>query len=292
MNNIETRWLYTNAEDFDKLRELSMDTCVIPMGCSERHSNYLPLGTDIIAASTIVYEASKLETFCVFPDFTFGQYPNGAPGAPKGTITISIETELALLEELCEQIARNGFKKIIIYNGHGGNYGLLYVFMQKFLQKKRNYCLACAETILPLPHNIAEVILKDGREKFPELNDEDVELILKYHKENFKIGHACMSEAAHMLAITPENVHLDRLGGDDGAPTNRTAHLREKGLTLAERWYIEHPTDYSGDDAIGLNERMAKATLRFEIEKFVEAVRAYKNDTEVFKWQAEMQKGW
>ena len=34
---METRWLYTNSMDFPKLREASNRTCVIPMGCVERH---------------------------------------------------------------------------------------------------------------------------------------------------------------------------------------------------------------------------------------------------------------
>ena len=45
---METRWLYTNSYDFPALREASAYTCLIPMGCVEKHGLHLPLGTDIL----------------------------------------------------------------------------------------------------------------------------------------------------------------------------------------------------------------------------------------------------
>jgi len=42
-----------------------------------------------------------------------------------------------MLEEICDEIARNGFKKILIINGHGGNIPLLGVFLREHLAKKR-----------------------------------------------------------------------------------------------------------------------------------------------------------
>ena len=113
---METRWLYVTSENFPTLREASKDTCIIPMGCVEKHGLHLPLGTDIIHSSHIAYLASQLETVTVFPDFVFGDYPVNSPNVPAGTITLSLDLEMALLEQLCEQIARNGHKKILVLN--------------------------------------------------------------------------------------------------------------------------------------------------------------------------------
>ena len=115
---METRWLYTNSYDFPALREASAYTCLIPMGCVEKHGLHLPLGQDLIQASHIAQMAAQMETVCVFPDFVFGDYSNAAPCQPAGTITLPVETEMLLLEQLCEQISRNGMKKILILNGH------------------------------------------------------------------------------------------------------------------------------------------------------------------------------
>ena len=109
---METRWLYTTSENFPALVEASKGVCVIPMGCVEKHGLHLPLGTDIIHSSYIAHMASQMENVCVFPDFTFGDvsvnsavYPHGS--MPAGSITLSVELEMMLLEELCEQMARN-----------------------------------------------------------------------------------------------------------------------------------------------------------------------------------------
>jgi hypothetical protein len=44
-----------------------------------------------------------------------------------------------LLDATCEEIARNGFKKILIVNGHGGNPQLLRFFVQSQLERRRDY---------------------------------------------------------------------------------------------------------------------------------------------------------
>ena len=136
---METRWLYTTSPDLKALREESKGLCVIPMGCVEKHGLHDPLGTDIIRASHVAYEASKLETATVFADFTFGDMPMGSPTVPDGTITIDPELQITLLEALCEQIARWGYTKILVLNGHGGNKPLLDVFARRMANKKRNF---------------------------------------------------------------------------------------------------------------------------------------------------------
>ena len=89
---METRWLYVTSESFPALREASKEVCVIPMGCIEKHGLHLPLGTDMIQANNIVYEASQMETFTVFPDFVYGDVPENSPNMPAGTVTIPLET--------------------------------------------------------------------------------------------------------------------------------------------------------------------------------------------------------
>ena len=48
MASMETRWLYVTSEGFEELREKTQRTCVIPIGCVEKHGLHLPLGTDIL----------------------------------------------------------------------------------------------------------------------------------------------------------------------------------------------------------------------------------------------------
>ena len=166
---METRWLYVTSKEFETLREESRGVCVIPMGCVEKHGLHLPLGADIIQASGIAYEASKLETFTVFPDFAFGDYPCNSPARPAGSITLKLETEILLLEELCEQAAANGFRTVCVFNYHGGNVSWLNAFARKVQNKKHDYTFCYVHAKLMVPHPMAEYLIEHGPGSIPEL---------------------------------------------------------------------------------------------------------------------------
>jgi len=290
---METRWLYHTSETFPTLVEESKGVCVIPMGCVEKHGLHLPLGQDIIQASYITHMASQLETVCVFPDFTFGDYCNAAPCQPAGTITLPVETETLLLEQLCEQISRNGMKKILILNAHGGNKVWLSTFLRKMYNTKHDFVLGVIFIDLPAPHKMAQVLLEKGSGALDGLTPEDEALILKYHKQSMKLGHGCFSETAFMMGIAPEAVHLERLGIECGLPNHKTDYLKEVGLRIVnDGWDVEYPNNYDGDDPVGCNERIGKVALRMEAERVAHAFKVFKEDENVLKWHAEMQKGW
>ena len=290
---METRWLYTTSENMLQLREASKETCVIPMGCIEKHGLHLPLGTDIIEASGVAYEASQLETVAVFPDFTFGDFPDNSPTRPLGSITIPMDMEMDLLEVLCEQIAANGYKKILVLNGHGGNVSWLAAFSRKLSNKKRNFVFATYMIGLPAPHVLAQHLQENGSGSIPELTQEDESLLLRYHDANMQQGHACMGETAFMMALAPDSVHLERLGIEDGKNLRKTKYLKEVGISIMDDgWSINFPNAYQGDDPIGCNERIGKAALRFEAERFAKAVKVLKEDENLWKWHEDRQKGW
>ena len=50
---METRWMYYTSGTFDELRKVSKETCIIPMGCVEKHGLHMALGTDIMVANKI-----------------------------------------------------------------------------------------------------------------------------------------------------------------------------------------------------------------------------------------------
>ena len=283
---METRWLYTTSENFPALREASKDVCIIPMGCLEKHGLHLALGNDIVIAEHVAWVASQIEPVTIFPNFTFGDVPEGHPGMHAGTVTIPVQTQMLLLEQLCEQIARNGFKKIMIYNGHGGNYPWLNAFLRNLDNQKHDFVLTSMEVPLPAPHEMAELILEKGADVFPEMTKEDVELVLKYHEEGMKVGHACFSETAFMLGICPESVKMDRLGIESGLSTNKTKKYRDVGLNF-NGWGYDYPNAFSAHDPIGCNERIGKALIRMEAERLAGVYKLLKEDEDLVKWHNE-----
>ena len=276
---METRWMYVTTEELAALREEAKGVCVIPMGCIEKHGLHLPLGTDIIEGSRIAHMASQLETACVFPDYIFGDVPVNDPERPLGSVTLPLELNMQMLETLCEQIAKSGFRKIVVFNSHGGNCAWLQAFQRNLGTRAHDYVFTFFTVSLPAPHAMAELLLKEGPQAIPELEAEDAELLLKYHEEGMLTGHACFGETAYIMGICPETVRMDRLGVESGLPTGKSKAYNDVGLFVQDGgWGLEFPNAYAGHDPIGCNERIGKAALRLEAERFAKALKVLKED--------------
>lgn len=94
------------------------DRCIIPIGSTEQHG-YLSLGVDLILAERVATEAAEPCGIPVFPVIPYGIAPYFADYP--GTISLKVETLLAVARDVITSVHRSGFKKILIVNGHGGN---------------------------------------------------------------------------------------------------------------------------------------------------------------------------
>ena len=147
---------------------------------------------------------------------------------------------------------------------------------------KRN---AVAATVLVLICAGVYLNWASKRDAIPELTEEDEKLLIRYHQEGMLCGHACMGETTYMMGITPENVHLDRLGIESGLPQpDPVQKLADAGIiTDSYGWFRTFPNWYEGHDPIGCNERMGKAALRLESERIAKAFKIYKEDTVILQ---------
>jgi creatinine amidohydrolase len=127
------------APDFVQAVEKSGKTCIIPIGVMEKHGAQLPLGTDLYMAREYALRAAEQEYTVVFPWYYFSQI-NEARHQP-GTISYSPELIWKVLQETLDELNRNGFEKIILVNGHGGNNAFLNYFGMAQLSEPRNYTL-------------------------------------------------------------------------------------------------------------------------------------------------------
>jgi creatinine amidohydrolase len=94
------------------------DRAVLPLGCTEQHA-YLSLSTDSILAERLAVEAAEPLGVPVFPVVAYGITPYFR--AFPGTITLRVETYMSVVGDILEAMAGQGFKRILIVNGHGGN---------------------------------------------------------------------------------------------------------------------------------------------------------------------------
>src|SRR6202046_1032681 len=137
--DIPARWDELVASDFPKALEKSSKTCILPIGILEKHGPHSPIGTDLIHVREWAAHAVKSEYAVVFPDYFYGPI-NEARHQP-GTFALPSNVTFELLQATCDEIARNGFDKIVILNGHGGNPEFLHFFMQSLLNKRHNYAV-------------------------------------------------------------------------------------------------------------------------------------------------------
>ena len=101
----------TTAQFMSALKK-SGSTCIIPCGVLEKHGTHLPIGSDLIDVREIALRAARQEYKIVFPQYYFGQ--NTESRHHPGAISYSPKLILNLLQETCDELSRNGVKKIIL----------------------------------------------------------------------------------------------------------------------------------------------------------------------------------
>ncbi len=94
------------------------DRGVLPLGSVEQHAG-LSLAVDMILAERVAVEAAEPLGVPVFPALPFGLAPYFQ--AFPGSMTLRVETYVAVVRELLDSMKRSGFRRILIVNGHGGN---------------------------------------------------------------------------------------------------------------------------------------------------------------------------
>jgi creatinine amidohydrolase len=94
------------------------DRIVLPLGSTEQHA-YLSLETDNILAERVSVEAAESLGVPVLPVLAYGITPLFAayPGSP----SLSAETYLRVVRELLDSLFAQGFRRVLLVNGHGGN---------------------------------------------------------------------------------------------------------------------------------------------------------------------------
>ena len=94
------------------------DRAVLPLGCTEQHA-WLSLATDSILAERVAVEAAEPLGVPVFPAIAYGVTPQFR--AYPGTVSLRVETFLAIVTDVLDALREQGFRRIAIVNGHGGN---------------------------------------------------------------------------------------------------------------------------------------------------------------------------
>src|SRR3984957_6382932 len=245
-NNLSVHWEELTGPDFVTAIRQAQGVCVLPFGIIEKHGPHLPLGTDLINVRFLTEKAAQHEYAVVFPAYYFGQIAEARQ--QPGTVSYSAHMQLDLLQETTDEMARNGCRKIVVVNGHGGNENLLPFFAQAQMQT---------------PHDYVVYIYR-----WPGTKAAD-----RPYKSGPTDYHAGEGETSHTMISAPGLVHMDRAQSESGADQARQ-HLPE-GVYTGIWWYARFPNHYSGDGSAATRE-LGEFQMKWWIDSAVKAIQAVK----------------
>jgi creatinine amidohydrolase len=190
---------------WSEVAELDRDRTValLPTAAVEQHGPHLPLDTDAFLCTRVAEEAAARAQdegpVLVAPTLAFGSSEHHMAFA--GTLTLTPETFLAAVSELGGSLARHGFRRLLVVNGHGGNSALAREAVQQ-LAGRAQVLAACVDywTL--------------ARAAAAEVRDSPAG----------GMAHACEFETSLMLHLRPEAVRRELVRRE--IPEPRFAHER------------------------------------------------------------------
>ena len=228
---------------------------LIPLGSVEEHGHHLPLDTDNLIAWSVCSMATRRAPtdMILLPIVPYGacetnkEYP--------GTISITPETLVNYLYDIVKSLARHGFNKALIVNGHGGNTAATMMASRRATVELG---IACAAV------NTSGLI----GEKLRELRA----------SEPGGMCHACEMETSYYLHLDSSDVQMEKAVKDIGFPPTEFF-----GLDFAQRGTASYTPEWStfsrtgalGDPTVATAEKGEK-WLDAAAERLVRLVREFK----------------
>jgi len=183
-------WADLATTDFAAL-DPQQTVAVLPLGATEQHGPHLPLRVDQCLVDGIVKQAlpqlPQDASVLVLPTQAVGYSPEHATFP--GTLTLPAETVLASWIALGECVARAGVRKLLLFNGHGGQASLLDIVARELRVRCGLIVYGCSWWNLPL--------------------GEAVNGLFSAEEHRFGV-HAGQIETALMLALAPGSVRMGR----------------------------------------------------------------------------------
>ncbi len=227
-------WSDLTTADFARL-DTARAIAVLPVAATEQHGPHLPLSVDTdiangVIAAALPHLAADLPALFL-PTQAVGFSPEHTRFG--GTLTLKAETVLRLWTEIAECVAASGVKKLVLFNAHGGQVGLLDVVARDLRARLGMLVYSVNWFHLPLTD-------EQGR---------DVNALFSAEEHRFGI-HAGEIETSLLLALSPDRVRMDQAGYFRSASQERSTNfpILGNGKTAKLGWQMQ---DYNADGAVG-----------------------------------------
>jgi len=291
------KWEELREEEFAPVIEKCGGLCILPIGCMEVHGEHLPAGCDYYECMAYVEEAARREDVCVFPTgFWLGDvggarnHKNPTKNHMEGFICLSPELRMNILHELCDEIARNGFCKILIVNCHGGNVGWLNHFLNAHAYKRKDYATMWTWAPDFKREDVKSLydIVKADPERFSYLTEEDMEALRKFAERGAGGGHGHINETAVLQTVVPHLVKVERSAEVGGLSTHRADYLTKEGVNAQFAWPSNFPRAFNGYDSLGSSANIGRAMVDVSAERLSRIFKILKEDEDCVKMTREL----
>jgi creatinine amidohydrolase len=230
------------------LRHVSREGTVVlaPIAACEQHSRHLPAYTDTILVTAVAegVEQHLPEKVLLLPTLWFGA--SGHHLRFGATLSAEVDTHIDMLCDLLTPLLDDGYRRLLLLNGHGGNIDTMHVALRRLQPNYRDRLLGAAS--------------------YWELAEKELAALVEGPRKS--MGHACEFETSMVLALRPDLVRREEIRDD---PPKDEPALR--GLFTPED--MKQRTDHG---AVGYPERATaekgKAFLSAAIGRTVEVVEA------------------
>ena len=233
---------------------------ILPLGAIEQHGPHLPVSTDTSIVSQVALAAEKQlpDDILLCPTLPFGSSHHHLSFG--GTISISITTYTQLVVELVESLLQNGFRRIVLLNGHGGN--ITPVKQALSILSNRHDVNAKPNIALATYWELAGKIFAGG----PPM-------------ESPALSHACEYETSLMLHLFPEKVLQDRIERAKRPDSNGYIPWEDdvpyRGVSMVKQTEFISSNGSSGEPQLASAEK-GKHLFDNAVASLVEFIKAFK----------------
>ena len=244
------QWENLTSLDFEKAITACEGVGIVPIGVLEPHGPHLPLGTDMFECHAVACRAAEEEPAIVFPAYPYGI--NHESAHLPGSVVFRRELVFALLQNVCDEMARHGLTKIILFSGHGGNRFFVPLFVQTLVEQDRPYTVYDVQT----PY-------MEGAEDLLETEE---------------TGHACEAETSTGLYLHPDLVKMGQVPPAPFTNLRRNRPLQEVATYSPIDWHAMYPAMYVGEPGKATAEK-GRVLVAHRVAGLVAAIRRVKADT-------------
>jgi len=269
--------------------------CVLPLCGMEKKGRHLPVGTDGFIVDAILEETLKTEKAVIFPT---GNWLGEISACPMtnaegettqlGAISLSTRLQITLLEELCDEIARNGFNKVMIVHKLPSNSLFLGFFKRHMSSLKKPYATLMVSAVnqeLSKPENVLAQV-KSRRAEFPSITDEDIATLEKWAERGYGGKDVTFSDAAMVMACDETLVAKDRFDAEDYQSTHAADALESVYVSYANMRNRNFPNGSVGYAPEGCTKSIGEAYIKINAEHMAKVFRTIKQDAQCVLWDA------